>query len=90
MREEHKLTLQDAIRKFSALPAQKLGLTDRGVLKQGMWADITVFDPQKIRDVATFEQPMERPPRANIRCWPKFVAASAVASRANRGRGLTR
>jgi N-acyl-D-amino-acid deacylase len=57
VREEHRLTLQDAIRKFSALPAQRLGLTDRGVLKQGMWADIDVFDPEKIHDVATFEKP---------------------------------
>ena len=57
VREEHKLTLQDAIRKFSALPAQRLGLTDRGVLKAGMWADIAVFDPDKIRDVATFAKP---------------------------------
>ncbi|MBS0422405.1 MAG: D-aminoacylase [Proteobacteria bacterium] len=57
VRDEHKLTLQDAIRKFTALPAQKLGLTDRGVLKAGMWADIAVFDPAKIHDVATFEQP---------------------------------
>jgi N-acyl-D-aspartate/D-glutamate deacylase len=57
VREEHRLTLQDAIRKFSALPAQRLGLTDRGVLKEGMWADIDVFDPEKIHDVATFEKP---------------------------------
>ena len=49
--------LQDAIRKFSALPAQRMRLTDRGVLKQGLWADIVVFDPEKIRDVATFENP---------------------------------
>jgi len=57
VRDEHKLTLPDAIRKFTALPAQRLGLTDRGVLKQGMWADIAVFDPEKIHDVATFEKP---------------------------------
>jgi len=57
VREEHELTLQDAIRKFTALPAQRLGLTDRGVLKAGMWADIAVFDPAKIHDVATFEKP---------------------------------
>lgn len=57
VRDEHKLTLQDAIRKFTALPAQRLGLTDRGVLKVGMWADMTVFDPEKIHDVATFEKP---------------------------------
>jgi dihydroorotase/N-acyl-D-amino-acid deacylase len=57
VREEKLLTLPDAIRKFSALPAQRLRLTDRGVLKQGLWADIVVFDPEKIRDVATFENP---------------------------------
>ncbi len=57
VREEKKLTLADAIRKFSALPAQRLRLTDRGVLKQGMWADVVVFDPATIHDVATFENP---------------------------------
>jgi N-acyl-D-amino-acid deacylase len=57
VREEHKLTLEDAIRKFTALPAQRMRFADRGVLKQGMWADVVVFDPDSIRDVATFEQP---------------------------------
>jgi dihydroorotase/N-acyl-D-amino-acid deacylase len=57
VREENQLTLADAIRKFSALPAQRMRLTDRGVLKQGMWADVVVFDPAKITDKATFENP---------------------------------
>lgn len=57
VREEHALTLEDAIRKFSALPAQRMRFTDRGVLKQGMWADVVIFDPATIRDLATFEQP---------------------------------
>jgi dihydroorotase/N-acyl-D-amino-acid deacylase len=57
VREEHKLTLEDAIRKFTALPAARMRLADRGVLKAGMWADVVVFDPETIRDRATFEQP---------------------------------
>jgi N-acyl-D-amino-acid deacylase len=57
VREEGKLRLEDAIRKFSALPAQKMRLADRGVLKKGMWADVVVFDPATIRDRATFEDP---------------------------------
>ncbi len=57
VREEKLLTLQDAIRKFSALPAQRMRLAARGVLKEGMWADVVIFDPATIRDIATFEKP---------------------------------
>ena len=57
VREDHALTLEDAIRKFSALPAQRMRLTDRGVIKQGMWADLVIFDPETVRDLATFEEP---------------------------------
>jgi N-acyl-D-aspartate/D-glutamate deacylase len=57
VREEKVLTLEDAIRKFSALPAQRMRLSDRGVLKQGMWADLVIFDPANVRDLATFENP---------------------------------
>ena len=57
VREEHELTLPDAIRKFSALPAQRMRFTDRGVLKQDMWADIVIFDPDNIRDLATYQNP---------------------------------
>jgi N-acyl-D-amino-acid deacylase len=57
VREEKVLTLEDAIRKMSALPAQRLRLTDRGVLKQGMWAGVVIFDPATVRDVATFDNP---------------------------------
>jgi dihydroorotase/N-acyl-D-amino-acid deacylase len=57
VRQEHKLSLPDAIRKFSALPAQRMHLSDRGVLKKDMWADVVVFDPATVRDVASFENP---------------------------------
>lgn len=57
VREEHLLTLEDAIRKFTALPAQRMRFTERGVLKVGMAADIVIFDPATIRDTATYEQP---------------------------------
>jgi N-acyl-D-amino-acid deacylase len=57
VREEKKLTLEDAIRKFSALPAQRMRLIDRGVLKEGMWADVVIFDPTTVRDLADFENP---------------------------------
>jgi len=57
VREQHLLSLPEAIRKMSALPAGRVRLTDRGVLKQGMWADIVVFDPATIHDVATYENP---------------------------------
>jgi dihydroorotase/N-acyl-D-amino-acid deacylase len=57
VREEKALTLEDTIRKFSALAAQRMCLTDRGVLKSGMWADIAIFDPSTVHDRATFENP---------------------------------
>src|SRR5713101_3551083 len=57
VREDKALTLEDAIRKMSALPAQRLRLADRGVLKAGMWADVVIFDPATVRDLATFDNP---------------------------------
>jgi len=57
VREEHNLRLEDAIRKFTSLPAQQVKLENRGLLRPGYFADITIFDPAKVDDVATFEDP---------------------------------
>src|SRR4051795_3261555 len=57
VRELKTITLEDAVRKMSAFPAQRIGLTDRGVLRAGMKADIAIFDPATVRDTATFEKP---------------------------------
>jgi N-acyl-D-amino-acid deacylase len=57
VREEHKLTLEDAIRKSSSLPAERLRLEGRGLLRTGMWADVVIFDPATVRDLATFDNP---------------------------------
>jgi len=49
--------IEEAVRKMTSLPARRMGLSDRGLLRPGMAADVVVFDPEKIRDVATFEEP---------------------------------
>ncbi len=57
VRELNTLSLEDAIRKMSSYPAQRIGLLDRGVLRERMKADIVIFDAAAVRDAATFEQP---------------------------------
>ncbi len=59
VREEKRLTLSEAVRKLTSLPAHNLGLRDRGMLKVGNYADVVVFDPATIQDHATFEKPQQ-------------------------------
>ena len=57
VRQSNILSLEDAIRKMTSLPAQRVGLKNRGILKEGFFADVVVFNPEKVTDKATFEQP---------------------------------
>ncbi|WP_224999681.1 amidohydrolase family protein [Cesiribacter sp. SM1] len=57
--EKNLLSLQEAVRKMSGLPAQTLGLTDRGLIREGYKADILLFDPKAIRERATYEDPYQ-------------------------------
>ena len=61
VREEKVITLEDAIRKITSLPAQFLGLPDRGLVKEGFWADLVVFDAEKVRSNATYGAPQMYP-----------------------------
>lgn len=57
VREEEVLGLEDAVRRMTSLPATTFGLKDRGLLREGGWADVVVFDPAQVQDNATFEKP---------------------------------
>ena len=61
VRKEKVLSLADAIRKMTSMPAQKLGLWDRGMINVGMWADLVVFDSDKVNDTATYQDPVNYP-----------------------------
>ncbi|MBI2885636.1 MAG: D-aminoacylase [Chloroflexi bacterium] len=61
VREEGVLALEDAVRKMTSLPAQVLGLKDRGLLREGCWADIVAFDPTTVGDTATYQRPQQYP-----------------------------
>jgi len=93
VREDKLLSLEEAIRKMTALPAQKMRLADRGVLKTGMWADIVVFDPERIADRATFENPnqlsvgMEHVLVNGVEVISRGAATNALPGRVLRGAG---
>lgn len=58
VREQRTMRLEEAVRKMTSLAASRTGLMDRGILRQGMFADVTVFDPKSIKDVATYGDPL--------------------------------
>ncbi|MFX1293223.1 MAG: amidohydrolase family protein [Promethearchaeota archaeon] len=61
VREEKLLSLEDSIRRMTSFPASRLGLTDRGLIKENFWADIVIFSPETVIDKGTFEDPHQFP-----------------------------
>jgi len=59
VRDQHALTLMEALRKMTELPAERLGLSNIGRLQEGADADITIFDPARVQDVATYSNPAQ-------------------------------
>jgi dihydroorotase/N-acyl-D-amino-acid deacylase len=58
VRKEHTMSLEEAVRKMTSLAASRVGIGDRGILRPGMLADVTVFDPETVQDVATYNDPL--------------------------------
>ena len=58
VRKEHTMTLEEAVRKMTSQAASRVGIADRGILRPGMFADITIFDPEKVQDRATYNEPL--------------------------------
>ena len=61
VREEKVLTLEDAVKKMASLPARRLGLNDRGVIKNGAFADLVIFNPDRVHDTASYTEPYAYP-----------------------------
>lgn len=95
VREEKVITLQEAIAKLAALPAATLSLSERGLLKQGYFADVVVFDPAKVQDHATYQRPQQLATGVGdvwingVRALRHEVATGAASGRALRGRAWT-
>jgi N-acyl-D-amino-acid deacylase len=58
---EKIMSLEEAVRKMTSAPARKLGVEDRGLIEEGLWADLVIFDPERIADTATFLEPYQYP-----------------------------
>jgi N-acyl-D-amino-acid deacylase len=95
VRDEKIIKLEEAIRKLSAFPAQTLSLRDRGMLRQGYFADVVVFDPRTVQDHATYELPHQLATGVDhvwvngVQALRKGEATRAASGRVVRGRAWT-
>jgi N-acyl-D-amino-acid deacylase len=96
VRDDHVITMQQAIHKLSGLPAQVLSLSDRGLIKNGYFADVVVFDPKTIQDHATYDQPQQLATGVEnvwvngVRALRDGEATRAPSGRAVRGRAWSK
>ena len=93
VRDEHQLTLEQAVHKMTSMPAKRVGLRDRGLLREGYYADLTIFDPKRVLDRATFQTPNQYPEGIKYVIVNGQISVddgkrtSALAGRALRGPG---
>ena len=91
VRTRNVITLEEAIRKMTSLPASHFGFTDRGVLREGAYADVVVFDPARVRDVATYAAPHAYPEGVvHVLVNGKFVVRDGAPVPDQPGQVLTR
>jgi len=91
VREQPLLTLEEAVRKMTSLPAAKHRIRDRGVLREGAYADIVVFDPATVADIATYDEPRQYPVGIDyVVVNGQVVAAGGAPTGARPGRMLRR
>jgi N-acyl-D-amino-acid deacylase len=89
VRDERLLSLEEAVRKMTGAPAARLGLSDRGLLRDGFWADLVVFDPARVRSNATYDEPRQYPDGIEyVAVNGQLVVDANVHTRALPGRAL--
>jgi len=88
-RDEHLFTVEEAVRKMTSLPARRLGLADRGLVRAGMKADLVAFDPANVRDTPSFEKPLQYPEGIpHVLVNGKIVLENGKRTRERPGRAL--
>jgi N-acyl-D-amino-acid deacylase len=95
VRDEKALSLQQAVRKLSGLPAQNLSIKDRGMLRKGYFADVVIFDPRTVQDHSTYEKPHQLATGVDevwingVQALHNGTATGAPSGRVVRGRAWT-